>query len=285
MKLNFTKMHGLGNDYVYVNCFQENLEDVNLSQLSIEISHRNYGIGGDGLILIMPSEKADFRMRMFNADGSEGKTCGNGLRCVSKYVYDHGLTDKKEFTIETLGGIVRPKIEAFDDLTGKVKLVTIDMGSPWLLREEIPMVGEKGQKVIHETLTVGNENYEITCVSMGNPHCVIFVDDMKKVNLPEIGPRIETHEVFPEKTNVEFIQVLSSDEILFRVWERGSGITLACGTGACASVVASVLNGKTNREVTVHLEGGDLRIEWAEDNHVYMTGPATEVFSGIYEVK
>jgi diaminopimelate epimerase len=284
MRLSFTKMHGLGNDYVYVDCFKEDLSKVDLPKLAIEVSHRNFGIGGDGLILIMPSQRADFRMRMFNADGSEGKTCGNGLRCVSKYVFDHKLTDKREFTIETLGGIVRPKIEEIDE-RDNARLITIDMGTPWLLREEIPMVGEKGQKVINESLIVGDETYQVTCVSMGNPHCVIFVDDMTSVDLPVIGPKIETHEVFPEKANVEFIQVLNRQELLFRVWERGSGITLACGTGACASVVAAILNGKTDRKVTVHLDGGDLIIEWTEDNHIYMTGPATEVFSGVYEIK
>lgn len=277
--MKFTKMHGLGNDYVYVNCFEENLEGIDLPQLAIDVSDRHFGIGGDGLILIMPSDKADFRMRMFNNDGSEGKTCGNGLRCVSKYVFDHGLTAETTFTIETLGGIVVPEVTVKN---GKVELVKIDMGEPWLNREEIPMLGNAGQRVINEKLEAGEANFSVTCVSMGNPHCIIFVDDISAVDLPNIGPVIENHPAFPERTNVEFIQVLKEDEMIFKVWERGSGITLACGTGACAAGVAGVLNGKTDRKVLIHLPGGDLQIEWAENNHVYMTGPATEVFTGYW---
>ncbi|MFZ5641115.1 MAG: diaminopimelate epimerase [Bacillota bacterium] len=248
-----------------------------LSQLAIRLSDRHFGIGGDGIILIMPSEVADFRMRMFNADGSEGKTCGNGLRCVSRYVYDHGLTDKTTFTIETLGGIAKPELILRD---GAVEAVKIDMGEPRLSRSEIPMLGEDTPRVVGEPLDVGGCALRVTCVSMGNPHCVIFVNDVENVDVAGVGPFIEKHELFPEQTNVEFIEVLNDEEILFRVWERGSGVTLACGTGACAAVVASVLNGLTSRKVTVHLLGGDLLIEWGDDNHVYMTGPAVEVFQG-----
>lgn len=280
--MKFTKMHGIGNDYIYINCFEENLAGIDLSQLAIEISDRHFGVGGDGMILIMPSEQADFRMRMFNNDGSEGKTCGNGLRCVSKYVYDHGLTDKTTFTIETLGGIVTPQLSIKD---GKAETIRIDMGQPRILREEIPMTGSAGTKVVGEELMVGEQAYEITCVSMGNPHCVIFVDDVEKIDVSGIGPKIEWHPAFPERTNVEFIQVVRDDEMIFRVWERGTGITLACGTGACAAAVAGVLRGKTGRQVTIHLLGGDLQIEWAENNHVFMTGPASEVFTGEWPLK
>ncbi|GAB7388929.1 diaminopimelate epimerase [Bacillaceae bacterium] len=279
--MKFTKMHGLGNDYVYVNGFVENLEGIDLPALAVKVSDRHFGIGSDGLILILPSDKADFRMRMFNADGSEGKTCGNGLRCVAKYVYDHGLTRKRRFSIETLGGIVEPEVHVEN---GKVKKVTIDMGEPSLARKSIPMAGENGEKpVIDQPLVVAGETYRITAVSMGNPHCVIFVDDADSADVARIGPKLEKHPLFPEGTNVEFIQVLNEQEMIFRVWERGSGITLACGTGACAAVVAAVLNGKTKRNVTVHLLGGDLQIEWKEgNNRVYMTGPAEEVFTGEY---
>lgn len=275
--MKFTKMQGLGNDYVYINCFTEDLSAVDLHQLAVRLSDRHLGIGGDGIILIMSSESADFRMRMFNADGSEGKTCGNGLRCVARYVYDHGLTDKTVFTIETLGGIVKPEIILKD---GEVEAIKIDMGEPRLARAEIPMLGEAAPQVVGERISAGGCEFRVTCVSMGNPHCVIFVSDVDSVDVAYVGPFIEKHELFPEKTNVEFIEVLNDREIRFRVWERGSGITLACGTGACAAAVAAALNNLTSRQVTVHLLGGDLLIEWAEDNHVYMTGPAVEVFTG-----
>ncbi|MGC5327609.1 diaminopimelate epimerase [Brevibacillus sp. SYSU BS000544] len=279
--MKFTKMHGLGNDYVYVNCFEEPLINVDLPELSRRVSDRHFGIGGDGLILIMPSEVADFRMRVFNNDGSEAKNCGNGLRCVSKYVYDHGLTVKQQFTVETLGGIVSPVVEAGAD--GKVKLITIDMGEPRLTRGEIPMSGEAHEQVIEYPLTVEGRTYEMTAVSMGNPHAILFVDKIDEDEVVTFGPKIEWSDLFPERTNVEFIQILNRQEILFRVWERGSGVTLACGTGACAAAVAAILGNKTERTVTVHLLGGDLQIEWREENNrVYMTGPATEVFNGVY---
>jgi len=279
--MKFTKLHGLGNDYVYVNCFEEDLSGVDLPELARRVSDRNFGIGGDGLILIMPSERADFRMRVFNNDGSEAKNCGNGLRCVSKYVYDHGLTQQTTFTVETLGGTVTPVVSLGTD--GKVDQVTIDMGEPRFERAAIPMTGIPEEQVREEVIEVGGTAFTMTAVSMGNPHAILFVDEVKEEDVRHYGPMIEYHEWFPERTNVEFIQILNQEEILFRVWERGSGVTLACGTGACAAAVAAHLSGKTGRKVTVHLAGGDLFIEWKEaDNRVYMTGPATEVFSGEY---
>ncbi|MEJ8544021.1 diaminopimelate epimerase [Brevibacillus borstelensis] len=279
--MKFTKMHGLGNDYVYVNCFEEPLSGVDLPELARRVSDRNFGIGGDGLILIMPSEAADFRMRVFNNDGSEAKNCGNGLRCVSKYVVDHGLTRKESFTVETLGGIVAPRVQIGKN--GKVEQVTIDMGEPRFERSAIPMTGKPDEQVVEYPLAVQGRTFAMTAVSMGNPHAILFVEEVKEEDVTVFGPHIERHEWFLERTNVEFIQVLNRQELLFRVWERGSGVTLACGTGACAAAVAASLSGKTDRTVTVHLAGGDLLIEWREsDNRVYMTGPATEVYQGVY---
>ncbi|MGD8192248.1 diaminopimelate epimerase [Brevibacillus ginsengisoli] len=282
--MKFTKMHGLGNDYVYVNCFEEPLEGVDLPELARRVSDRHFGIGGDGLILIMPSDTADFRMRVFNNDGSEARNCGNGLRCVSKYVFDHGLIQVQSFTVETLGGIVTPVVEVGHD--GKAAQVTIDMGEPRLTREQIPMTGEAKETVIGQPFTVKDRTYTMTAVSMGNPHAILFVDQIDEEEVVKYGPLIEFHESFPERTNVEFIQILNRQEILFRVWERGSGVTLACGTGACAAAVAAILKGDTDRKVTVHLLGGDLQIEWREENNrVYMTGPAVEVCSGVYSLE
>ncbi|RNB55895.1 diaminopimelate epimerase [Brevibacillus gelatini] len=279
--MNFTKLHGLGNDYVYVNCFEEKLTGVDLPELARRVSDRNFGIGGDGLILILPSERADFRMRVFNNDGSEAKNCGNGLRCVSKYVYDHGLTRQTTFTVETLGGIMKPVVSLGAD--GKVEQVTIDMGEPRFERAAIPMTGIPEEQAREEVLEVDGAVFTMTAVSMGNPHAIIFVEEVRDEDVRKYGPQIEFHEWFPERTNVEFIQILNREEILFRVWERGSGVTLACGTGACAAAVAAALAGKVDRKVTVHLAGGDLFIDWREeDNRVYMTGPATEVFAGKY---
>lgn len=281
--MKFTKMHGLGNDYVYVNCFEEPLTGVDLPELARQVSDRHFGIGGDGLILITPSEKADFRMRVFNNDGSEARNCGNGLRCVSKYVYDHGLTHQESFTVETLGGIVTPVVKVGEN--GKVTQVTIDMGEPGLTRGQIPMTGEPTEIVAEQPFTVQDRTFTMTAVSMGNPHAILFVDQIEEADVLMYGPMIEFHEAFPERTNVEFIQILNRQEILFRVWERGSGVTLACGTGACAAAVAGILSGQTDRQVTVHLLGGDLQIEWREtNNHVYMTGPAVEVCSGVYSL-
>ncbi|GED69007.1 diaminopimelate epimerase [Brevibacillus reuszeri] len=280
--MKFTKLHGLGNDYVYVNCFEEDLTGVDLPELARRVSDRHFGIGGDGLILILPSERADFRMRVFNNDGSEAKNCGNGLRCVSKYVYDHGLTEKATFTVETLGGMMTPVVSLGED--GKVEQVTIDMGEPRFERAAIPMAGIPDEQAREQTIEVDGEVFTMTAVSMGNPHAIIFVDEVRDEDVTTYGPKIEFHQWFPERTNVEFIQILNRKEIHFRVWERGSGVTLACGTGACAAAVAASLSGKTDREVTVHLAGGDLMINWREsDNRVFMTGPATEIFSGVYQ--
>ncbi len=279
--MKFTKLHGLGNDYVYVNCFEETLAGVDLPELARRVSDRNFGIGGDGLILILPSERADFRMRVFNNDGSEAKNCGNGLRCVSKYVYDHGLTAQTTFTVETWGGMMKPIVSVGAD--GKVEQVTIDMGEPRFERSAIPMTGIPEEQAHEEVLEVDGAVFTMTAVSMGNPHAIIFMDEVRDEDVRTYGPKIEFHEWFPERTNVEFIQILNREEILFRVWERGSGVTLACGTGACAAAVAAALAGKVDRAVTVHLAGGDLFIDWREeDNRVYMTGPATEVFQGVY---
>lgn len=280
--MKFTKMHGLGNDYVYVNCFEEDVSRVDLPELARRVSDRHFGIGGDGLILILPSERADFRMRVFNNDGSEAKNCGNGLRCVSKYVFDHGLTQETRFTVETLGGIMAPVVSVGPD--GKVDQVSIDMGEPRFERSAIPMTGIPEERAVEEVIDVVDASFTMTAVSMGNPHAVLFVDEVRDEDVRLYGPQVEFHEWFPERTNVEFIQVLNRQEIEFRVWERGTGVTLACGTGACAAAVAACLRGKTDREVTVHLAGGDLFIEWREsDNRVIMTGPAEEVFSGVYQ--
>lgn len=273
--MKFTKMHGIGNDYVYVNCFEEKIE--NPSEVAIKVSDRHFGIGSDGLVLIMPSQTEDFRMRMFNADGSEAEMCGNAIRCVGKYVYDNGLTDKDTISVETLAGtkILKMQIEE-----GKVKTVRVDMGEPILDSEKIPVTSNK-EKFIDEDVEVDGENYKVTCVSMGNPHAVTYMNDIDHLKIEEIGPKFEHHEIFPKRTNTEFVEVLDRSTLKMRVWERGAGETLACGTGACAVLVASVLNGVSERKATVKLIGGDLLIEWNEqDNHVYMTGPATKVFDG-----
>lgn len=273
--MKFTKMTGIGNDYVYINCLEENVEDpVTLAQY---VSERHFGVGADGLILIRPSERADFQMDMYNADGSRGEMCGNGIRCVAKYVYDYGLTDKTEITIDTLAGIKTLKLTVEE---GKVTLVRVNMGAPILTAAEIPVIADESP-VVDEPIEVDGKEYRMTCVSMGNPHAVIFMDDVKHLNLEEIGPKFENHERFPNRINTEFAEVLDRKTVNMRVWERGSGETLACGTGTCATVVACVLNGKTDNKVTVHLLGGDLEIEWdREANLVYMTGPAATVFDG-----
>ena len=273
--MQFTKMHGCGNDYVYVDCFREKV--TRPAKLAVRISDRHFGVGGDGLVLIQPSKKADFRMRMFNSfDGSEAEMCGNAIRCVAKYVYDRGMTREREITIETGDGV---KTLSLAVRGGKVSRVRVDMGVPRLERAEIPMKGGAG-RVINEPLKAAGRNWRVTCVSMGNPHCVIFVPDAEKIALEQIGPQIENHKTFPRRTNVEFAQIIGRSEIRMRVWERGSGVTLACGTGACGTLVAAALNGKADRKATVRLDGGDLQIRWADDDHVYMTGPAVEVFTG-----
>ena len=277
--MKFTKMHGCGNDYVYVNLFEEKVE--NPAEVSIKVSDRHFGIGSDGLITIGPSDKADFRMHIYNADGSEAEMCGNGIRCVAKYVYDHHLTDKTEITVETGAGILTLILFPKD---GKVEQVRVDMGEPILTPAEIPVVAD-GDKVVDEPIEVGGKTWNMTCVSMGNPHAVVFVDDTASFPLETYGPLFENHERFPKRTNTEFVQIISRTEANMRVWERGSAETWACGTGTCACVMACILNGKTEDKVLVHLRGGDLTIEYdRESNHVFMTGPATEVFSGEIEV-
>ena len=278
--MEFTKMQGLGNDYVYVNCFKEKVE--NPSEMAVKASDRHFGIGSDGLILIKPSDVADFEMEMYNADGSRGEMCGNGIRCVAKYVYDYGLTDKTSISVETLGGI------KYLDLTvehGKVTLVKVDMGTPILKPELIPIVA-KGETVIDEPIMVGGKEYHMTGVSMGNPHDVVFMDDIKNLDIEKIGPLFENHERFPNRINTEFVNVIDRHTAQMRVWERGSGETLACGTGACAVAVACILNGLTENTVTVKLLGGDLQIEWdREKDTVYMTGPAAVSFDGVWKEK
>jgi diaminopimelate epimerase len=274
--MKFTKMQGAGNDYVYVNCFAEKVE--NPAEIAKKVSNRNFGIGSDGLILIMPSEKADVRMRMFNSDGSESEMCGNGIRCVAKYAYDHGIVTKKEISAETGAGILTLQLFANDH--DKVEKVRVNMGAPRLTRAEIPMIGDGSMKVINEPLYILHTIFHITCVSMGNPHCVIFVDDVENFLVEKYGQLIENHDLFPRRTNVEFVQILSRTEVRQRTWERGAGETLACGTGASAVTAAAVLNGLTEKKIINHLSGGDLEMQWAEDGCIYMTGPAVEVFAG-----
>jgi diaminopimelate epimerase len=277
--MKFTKMQGLGNDYIYVNCLEKELSSP--SEVSRFVSDRHFGIGSDGLVLIMPSSKADFRMRMFNSDGSESEMCGNAIRCVGKYVYDNGLTDKKTVSIETLAGI---KILELTVVDGKVSVVRVDMGEPILKPVNIPVKSDLNL-FVSQPVEAGGRVFNVTCVSMGNPHAVSYVDDVHSFPLTEIGPLMETHELYPRKINAEFVKVIDRDHLEMRVWERGAGETLACGTGASAVLVASVLNGYTNRKADIKLLGGTLTIEWNEkDNHVYMTGPAVKVFEGEIEV-
>jgi diaminopimelate epimerase len=274
--MNFTKMHGLGNDFIVVAGEKELPSGV--AQMAIELCSRNFGIGADGLVFILPSEQADFKMRIINSDGSEAEQCGNAIRCVSKYVYDHGMIDKKEITIETIGaGVQNVQLHVEAD---KVASVRVDMGEPILKGLQVPTSIDRNP-VIDYPIEVAGQEFRFTAVSMGNPHCIIYVDDAVNFDLAAWGPKLESHRLFPRKTNVEFVTVKSRDYADMRVWERGAGPTLACGTGACATLVSSVLNGYTDRQATVSLKGGDLLIEWDEaDNHVYMTGPAVEVFTG-----
>ena len=273
--MKFTKMQGLGNDYVYVNCFKEKIE--NPPAVARYVSDRHFGIGSDGLIMINPSEVADFEMEMYNADGSRSEMCGNGIRCVGKYVYDYGLTEKEHISVETLAGIKYLDLTVED---GKVKLVKVDMGSPELVPENIPIVAD-GNRVIDEPINVNGTEYRMTGVSMGNPHAVVYVEDVKGLDIETIGPAFENHERFPNRVNTEFVKVLDRNTVEMRVWERGSGETMACGTGACAVAVACILNGFTEDKVTVKLLGGDLQIEWdKEADKIYMTGPAEVSFDG-----
>jgi len=279
--MRFTKMHGIGNDYIYVNGFAENVADP--VRTAIEISDRHMGVGSDGLILILPSDKADVRMRMFNADGSEGEMCGNGVRCVAKYAFEHGLSKNNPMKVETGRGVLSLALQIAG---GQVEQVTVNMDRPILELAKIPVDREKlvagGRD--HEyriSLAQGNELVDATFVSMGNPHAVIYTREVKPLDLPRIGPPLEHHKAFPRRMNVHWVEVISKDEVIMRTWERGSGITMACGTGACAVCVAGVLTGRTNRKILAHLPGGDLSLEWREsDTNVYMTGPATEIFSG-----
>ena len=273
--IKFTKMQGLGNDYVYIDAIHQNIEKE--SSLAQFVSNRNFGIGSDGLILICKSERADFKMKMFNADGSEAEMCGNGIRCVGKFVYDKGLTNKTEVTIETLAGVKTLQLYVEN---GKVKTVKVDMGEPILTPKEIPVISAE-EPVKNLTLQAKDKEFKFTCVSMGNPHAITIVKDTKAFEVDTYGKLLEVDKVFPNKTNVEFIEIVDKNHIKMRVWERGAGETLACGTGACASVVACCLNGLTQNNVQVELLGGILEIEWnKEDNHVYMTGPAVTVFEG-----
>lgn len=273
--MKFTKMHGCGNDYIYVNCFEEKVTEP--ENLAVKVSDYRFGIGSDGLILIKPSDKADFMMDMYNADGSRGKMCGNGIRCVGKYVYDHGMTDKTQIAVETLSGIKYLDMQVQD---GKVVSARVDMGAPILKPEEIP-VKLTGDSIVAREVQTGDERFEITCVSMGNPHAVLFTPDAENAPVHTLGPLLECSEIFPDRANIEFCQVIGRNEVRMRVWERGSGETWACGTGACATVVACVLNGKTGHEVLVHMNGGDVVISYdIEKNTVYMTGPAETVCEG-----
>lgn len=278
-KLRFTKMQGAGNDYVYINGITQSIP--NPSQLATKLSDRHFGIGSDGLVLILPSETCDFRMQMFNSDGSEAEMCGNASRCVGKWVYDNKLTDKKEIALETKAGV---KYITLLDGNEQSRSVKVDMGEPILDAHLIPVSIDKNRVINHHLLIAG-QNWKITCVSMGNPHTVVFVKELESLLLPTIGPEFETHVLFPRKTNTEFVEIVNRKTMNMRVWERGAGETLACGTGACAVAVAAVLNGYCDRSVTINLLGGKLEIEWNEkDNHVYMTGLAVTVYEGVIEI-
>lgn len=278
--MQFTKMQGAGNDYIYVNCFKETVD--NPEKTAIRVSDRHFGIGADGLVLIKPSQVADFFMDIYNADGSRAKMCGNATRCVAKYVYDNKMTDKTEIALETLSGIKYIKLTVQD---GKAVAARVNMGAPILEGAKIPTKFD-GETVVSQKLTVEDKDYAVTCVSMGNPHCILYTDDVRALNLPQIGPNFENHEMFPDRINTEFVHIVSETELDMRVWERGSGETLACGTGACASVVASVLNGCCRRgtDVKVNLLGGTLYINWTAEGDVYMTGPAETVCTGNIDI-
>ncbi len=281
MKYNFTKMNGLGNDYIYFNCFEQSIQ--NPEKLSIKLSNRNFGIGADGIILVCPSDVADAKMVMFNADGSEGKMCGNGVRCVGKFLYDYNIVenDTEKVTIETLSGIkILNTVKENNVIVG----FTVDMGKPILNPKYIPVISDK-EKILDEKILIDNKEYEITCVSMGNPHCIVFTNNIDEIELEKIGPKFENNKIFPERTNTEFVEVIDDNTIKMRVWERGSGETLACGTGACAVVVAAVEKGicSKNADIRVKLKGGDLMIKYADDT-VFMTGPAVNVFEGSIEI-
>jgi diaminopimelate epimerase len=272
MELEFTKMHGAGNDFVFLNCLKNNVE--NLAALAKKLCDRRFGIGADQLLTVHPSNVADFKMEIYNADGSQVEMCGNGIRCFAKYVYDHGITQKTELEVETLAGIIRPRIVG--------DLVEVDMGEPILDGRKIPV--DADGEIKNRPLMVDGKNYEITCVSMGNPHCVVYLDDIDSLDLEKLGPQFEHHRLFPKRVNTEFIKIMTRSEVRQRTWERGAGETWACGTGASAVGVAGVITGRTERKVTIHLKGGDLIIEWRPNNRVYMTGGAVEVFHGTVRV-
>lgn len=274
MSIPFTKLHGLGNDYHFIDCTERVIADP--AELSRQMSHRHLGVGSDGIILVLPSETQDFQMRIFNADGSEAETCGNGLRCFAKYVYERGMTSKEEIVVETLAGPNRLQLHVEQ---GKVVTVRSNMGKPRFERAEIPMLGPEG-RVMEEPIEIGGETLYVTCANIGNPHAVFFVEDATKVNLTHYGPLVENHPSFPKRTNVEFVNVVDRDNIVMRIWERGSGITMASGSGSCGSSLAAMITDRVNRKVNVHLVYGVLTVEWAEDGCVYQQGPATEVFSG-----
>lgn len=282
MDLPFVKMHGLGNSYIYIDLFQFDIDEKWLPTLSKAVSNCNTGVGSDGLILMQPSKKAALGMRIFNKDGSEGQSCGNGLRCTAKYAYENGIVKTKRFQIETMANIVEVEVNAIENIVHKV---TINMGQPRLRRVEVPMMGDDDVFVIDEPFVINGETLKLTALSMGNPHAVFFVDTIAHAPVESIGSLIETDRRFPDRINVEFVEILSKNELNFRVWERGSGMTQACGTGACAAVVAAVLNKRINKdeEITVHLDGGDLLIKWAANNQVWMTGGADVVATGIYQ--
>ncbi len=276
MGIPFTKMHGLGNDYHFINGFEHTIADP--AELSRQMSHRHLGAGSDGIILVLPGEEAPFRMRIFNADGSEAETCGNGIRCFAKYVYERGMTQAKDFVIETLAGPNRVQLNVED---GRVLTVRSNMGRPKFERSEIPMLGPEG-RVLEEELVLDDRTVRITCANIGNPHAVIFVDDATQADLLTVGPKVENHPSFPKRTNVEFVNVVDRQNIVMRIWERGSGVTMASGSGSCGSSLASMITDRVDRRVNVHLVFGVLTIEWAEDGCVYQEGPATEAYSGVW---
>ena len=280
MEFSFTKWQGTGNDFVMIDCLKE--PEADYVSAAVELCDRHYGIGADGILLVLPSDKADIRMQIINADGSEAEMCGNGIRCFASYVYEKGYVKSEEFTVETGAGILVPKIM---EKHGAEAMVKVDMGEPILEGEKIPVAGYGMNRIVAEPITVKDKEFKMTCVSMGNPHCVIFVDDAENFPIHEYGPLVERHEKFPKRVNAEFIQVIDRKHLRMRVWERGAAVTLACGTGACATTTAAILNDFTDRNIEIHLDGGKLNIEWADNNHLYMTGPAVQVFAGTYNLK
>ena len=280
MEFSFTKWQGTGNDFVMIDCLKE--PEADYVSAAVELCDRHYGIGADGILLVLPSDKADIRMQIINADGSEAEMCGNGIRCFASYVYEKGYVKFEEFTVETGAGILVPKIM---EKHGAEAMVKVDMGEPILEGEKSPVAGYGMNRIVAEPITVKDKEFKMTCVSMGNPHCVIFVDDAENFPIHEYGPLVERHEKFPKRVNAEFIQVIDRKHLRMRVWERGAAVTLACGTGACATTTAAILNDFTDRNIEIQLDGGKLNIEWADNNHLYMTGPAVQVFAGTYNLK